>query len=613
MVSDLISLIFKLKPLVYSGALIFLLSACSSAKKTNQDEESLRLDQELSKLGQKIKNIDYGPTLKAGGAFEDRTDMYGLLGETALAMNAADFNFDGYTDLVLVPSYYSRPKFLLFDQKVKKFKAWNHDPLPSDFKTSFILIFDMNRDKVPDLIAAVLNQKSELTQIPVKFYKGVIENKLLYFREEPEAIKLPPEPTSSISILDFDLDGWPDLFVGNWFENKQGDYRPVADRLLKNVKGKFIEVTNLLTNENKKTNDQIYPPAARPTYGSSTCDIDQNGYPDILTSSSAGQKNKLWMNLKEAASDERFFEDLGVESGYASDPDGSLIPTGGGRTFFSACTDYNDDGLMDVFLGELSHAYDNESVDRSSILTGSKETYPPSFLRTEYLSDELNEAWNQGDRRGVWVDYNLDGRVDLIVDNSGFPPYSRLVLFEQDDSRAFVNHASQLGIDVVNPTGTITIDINQDGRPDLITAQNNIRKSDIRPRLYVFENTLKIPGRKSIKVHLDGVKSNSSGLGAMVMLYTKKDNTKTIQRRWVEYSQGGLMSQNEEGIIFGVDEGVSVVGAKVRWPIRQSSGVKQSAALERLYSLEGYTKGDSIELTFCEDGKVLSGKISCQF
>lgn len=590
-----------------------MISSCSTPLRPSQDEEAIKLSEELDDLSKKIQVVDYGPTQKNVLAFADKTDEYGLSGLQAIAINAVDFNFDGRSDLVIIPNYYSRPKFYLFDPKLKKFGQWNHDPLPSDFKATFILFYDVNKDKIPDIVAGVLNQKSEVSQIPIKLYLGFFKNTLLNFKESPDAIKLLPGPTSSLSLLDYDLDGWPDLYVGNWFESKKNQYLPVADKLLKNNKSLFEDVTILLKDEDKKSNDQLYPPNARPTYGSSTCDIDQNGFPDILTSSSSGHKNKLWMNLRTSQTGERHFDDIGPISNYASDPDGSLIPTGGGRTFFSACTDYNDDGLMDVFMGELSHAYDNESVDRSSILTGSKDTYPPYFMRTEYLSDALSESWNQGDRRGVWLDYNLDGRIDLLVDNSGFPPFSRLVMFEQDETRAFSNVAGQLGIDVVNPIGTITLDFNQDGLPDIITAQNNIRRYDIQPRLYAFENQLKIPDRKAIKVHLSGIKSNTQGLGAMVMLYTKKENKKVVQRRWVEYSQGGLMSQNEEGVLFGIDVGVEVVGLKVRWPYMVRSGFKQGEVIEKLYSIKDFMNKNYVEMTVCEDGKVLPGNMSCQF
>lgn len=608
----MISLIFKSLPSLLGG-LLFFIAGCSSSPKVNVDEDSIKLAVELEALSKKIQKVNYGPTLKTGGVFVDKTKDYGLSNLYGVTFNAVDLNMDGKTDLVVLPTYYSRPKFFIFDSTKKQYVPWSHDPLPFDFKVSFMLMYDVNKDHTIDLIAGVLNQRSEVSQIPVKLYLGNVKDGLLRFVEDPTFVKLPSEPTSSITLLDYDLDGWVDIFIGNWFESKKGQYYPVPDRLLRNNNGIFEDATTLLKDEAKKASDQLYPPNAHPTYGSSSCDIDQNGYPDILTASSSGHKNKLWMNLSEARTGERLFEDLGPVTNYGSDPEGSLIPTGGGRNFFSACTDYNDDGIMDLFIGSLSHAYDNESVDKSSILTGSKETYPPYFLRTEYLSDATSESWNQGDKRGVWTDYNLDGKVDLVVDNSGFPPYSRLVLFEQDESRAFVNVAGQLGIDLVNPTGTITVDVNHDGLPDLITSQNNIRHSDIPPRLYVFENQSKIPGRKAIKVYLRGTKSNSQGLGAMVMLYTKRNNKKIIQRRWNEYSQGGLTSQNEDGMHFGIDAGVEAVGIKVRWPYKVKSGFKQGQVIEKLYPLQGLITKDYVEVTVCEDGKILAGKISCQF
>lgn len=589
------------------------LIGCSSPSKKSSDEDAIKLSEELDSLSKKVQVTNYGPTLKEGGSFVDKTTDYGLNDLFAVTFNAVDLNFDGHTDLVILPTYYSRPKFYIFDPAAKKFKPWEHDPLPLDFKASFILIYDLNKDRIPDLLAGVLNQRSEVSQIPIKLYQGSVWGGKIKFTEEPKSISAPVEPTSGLTIVDFDLDGWPDIFVSNWYENKNNQYIPVADRLLRNNKGKFEDVTSVLKDEANKTSGQLYPPNARPTYGASTCDIDQNGWPDIMTVSSSGHKNKLWMNIQEPRSGERFYEDLGPVSNYASDPDGSLIPTGGGRSFFSACTDYNDDGLMDVFLGELSHAYDNESVDRSSILTGSKETYPPYFIRTEYVSDASSESWNQGDRRGVWMDYNLDGKIDLVVDNSGFPPFSRLVLFEQDETRAFMNVGPQLGIDIVNPTGTIQLDVNKDGLPDLLTSQNNIRKADIPPRLYLFENRNKVIGRKAFKINLHGIKSNTDGIGAMVMLYTQSKTKKIVQRRWVEYTQGGLPSQNESGVLFGVPEGVEVIGVKVRWPYLKKNGYSSGEILEKLYSLKGYADKDYAEVTVCEDGKILSGKMSCQF
>lgn len=610
----LTSLISNLKWGRLTCSLLLILSAsCSNAPTKSSDEESIRLSEELDSLSKKVQVVNYGPTLKEGGQFIDKTEELGLGNLVAVTFNAVDVNFDGFTDLVILPTYYSRPKFYLWNKNAQKFELWAHDPLPNDFKASFMIFNDFNKDKIPDLVSGVLNQRSEVSQIPLKFYPGEMWDGKIKFVEDPKAFSLPVEPTSSVTAIDFDLDGWLDLFVSNWFENRNGQYLPVADRLLRNNKGKFEDMTGLLRNEANKASDQLYPPNAKPTYGASTCDIDQNGWPDILTVSSSGHKNKLWMNLRESKTGERYFEDVGPVSNYASDPDGNLIPTGGGRSFFSACIDYNDDSLMDVFLGELSHAYDNEQVDRSSVLTGSKETYPPYFLRTEYVSDATSESWNQGDRRGVWVDYNIDGKVDILVDNSGFPPYSRLVLFEQDETRAFLNVGSQVGIDIVNPTGTITLDFNKDGLPDILTSQNNIRKADISPRLYLFQNAGNFLGRRSVKIHVQGSKSNSDGIGAMVMLYTQSKTRKVVLRRWNEWSQGGLPSQNESGVHFGISEGMEVVGVKVRWPYMRKTGFSSGEVHEKLYSIKDLPEKNHMEFTLCEDGRVLNGKSSCQF
>ena len=597
----LTSLIFKngLAPLI--GGLLLFSFGCSSEKIAPKI-----FSKKIPKKSERITN--YGPTVP-NAVFHDKTKEYGLTGIHGVSFNAVDLNGDGRTDLVVLPNFYNRPHFYLFSAKENKFIEWDHDPLPLDFKASFLVFNDLNKDGVVDLISGVLNQKSEMTQVPLKVYYGkTVEGKLQF---TDSGLNLPSEPTSSVTIVDYNLDGWPDIFVSNWFDNMGAETKMVPDRLLENQKGVFKDVSHLLLKETVKSADQLFPPEARPTFGSSSCDIDQNGFPDILTVSSGGYRNKLWMNILDKTNGNRYFEDVGVESNYAADHNGSLIPTGGGRSFFSACADYNSDGLMDIFLGELSHAYDNSSVDKSSVLTGSRDTYPPYFIRTEYLSDAHNDYWNQGDRRAVWFDYNLDGRIDLLVDNSGFPPHSKLVFFEQEETKAFANVAGQLGIDIVNPMSSIVLDLNNDGKLDIITSQNNIRRSEIPARLYVFENHVKTTGR-AWRFHLQGIRANTDALGAMVMLYTRRDGENIVQRRWVEYSQGGLPSQNEKGVHFGVDAKTEVLGVKVRWPYVKTKGFQVGEVVEKLYPLEKFKKHNSpIELTLCENGGVFLGKMKC--
>jgi len=596
----LILLIFNFLNKALLMGLIFYLSSCSRLL-INSDFDKQTDKKKSFKAFHSLIDHTPGPTKKIiTNGFVDKAEHYGLAGLEAVTMNIVDLNQDGWSDLVFLPNYYSRPKFLVFNPKIKKFTPLNHDPLPTDFKASYLIFHDFNKDGIKDLVSAVFNQKSEVTKVPVQMLKGIIKEKKIFFELVPKAISVSPTSTSAVTIIDYDLDGWPDLFFSNWFENLGNEVIPVADRLLRNKLGThFEDVSHLLKGEHFKLPNQLYPSQAKPTYGASTCDIDQNGFPDILAVSTNGYKNKLWMNQKNDETDLRFFEDVGDKSGYASDELGSRLPTGGGRTFFSACVDYNDDGIMDVFLGELSHGHDNDSVDKSSILTGSKLTYPPYFIRTEYLSEGDSQHWNQGDRRGIWLDYNLDGRVDLLVENSGFPPYSRLVLFEQQEDHAFVNVAAKIGIDVVNPGATVILDVNQDGRWDILTAQNNIRDSKIKPRFYLFENQMISKG-KSLKINLVGKNSNTDGVGAklsLVLVSKKNPKVKKIQTRWVEYSQGGLPSQNESNMIFGVPHEFKPQEIQVSWPFVKNMSKSKTEINLKTYKINDSSFKKKLELT----------------
>lgn len=593
-------------------ALAFLLS-CSSPPVTPLPTET-EVEETLASLTKEVNGEpSFGPTLTSGeNRFIDKTAEYGLDQIEAVSFFFVDLNRDLYPDLVVLPSYFSQPKFYLFDVTEKKFKEDADSPFSEVVQASYFVFADFNNDQVPDVMIGVLNQRGEFTKLPVTLWYGKWDGKgKLRFSKAQNFVSLLPEPTSTLVPVDVNLDGRLDLFMGNWYQEIKRSLVPTADRLLLNNGAKWEDVTDWLSGEATKSSDELFPPLAKPTYGASSCDVDQDGWPDILTASAGGHYNKLWMNRARPTSDARRFEDIGKESGYAADPQGILVPTGGGRSFTAICSDYNDDGVMDIFVGELTHGWDNLSVDRSSVLTGNRATYPPSFLRTEYMSDANADNWNQGDKRALWVDLNIDGLVDILVDNSGFPPASRLVAFAQDETRAFVNVAHQWGLDVVNPTGTVVADFNQDGKPDILTAQTSVRKANIKNRVYLLENHLTTPGRRAIEFHLQGKTANTQGLGSMVMLYTDREGKKTVQRRWYELNHGGISSQLPPGVFFGVDSLTKIMGVKVRWPTKQQRSVLRGKSLERLYPIQDDLKSPHQVYTLCENGSIHPGRFSC--
>ena len=550
---------------------------------------------------------DTGVQNSVNPSFIDKTQEYGLSGLKASNFNVVDINEDGYSDLVILKSFYSIPEFYLFDIGARKFKK-TESLFPVSLKASFLLFYDVNKDNVLDVFVGVLNQKSELAKNPLRLFLGEKENGTLKFIEKDLNIKA--TPNSTLGLIDYNLDGHLDLFLGNWFTRYKDNPIPHHDQLYVFKKDKWEEKSELLSLELKKNVDQVMFVNATPTYGSQVCDMDQNGFPDILTTSTNRYKNKLWINKYKFRERYRYFENIGEASGFASDKDGQLNNQGGGRTFGLACADYNNDGIMDVFLGELAHNYDHQGIDKSSLLTGRTMKKHPRFFRTEYFVDALDPNWHQADRRGLWVDINNDGLDDLIVDNSGYPPHSKLILFKQLPDHSFENTANNLGVDIVNPTATVTADFNKDGKMDLLTARSSIRDASILPRIYLLENNIDTNKNKSVRIILRGKKSNTHGLNAMVILRVKKANEISERRKYVSYSYGALSPQNEEGVHFGLEADEKLLGFKVRWPYARNIDVS-AESLEKEYTIK-HKFTDTMTLTLCESGAYYIGPRKCQ-
>lgn len=585
--------------------LIFALISCSQFKIKGPS-----LDKELKML--EAKRVEYNKMpsqINPEQGFMEKSKEYGLAGLSASSISVVDLNGDFYSDLVIIKDYFSYPEVYLFSIEDNKFKK-SDGFFKNKFKASSIIFAHLNDDKIIDAIATVLNQKSEITKEPIKIFMGKKENGRIVFHKQKEKFPMPPMATSSIGLIDFDLDGDLDLYIGNWLAKEKNQNIAQRDFLLENNSGVFSDISERIIDEHKQTVSKTMYVNAVATYGVQICDMDQNGFPDILAIASNGFKNKLWMNEYALRKNKRQFNDYGVVSKFAGDNEGSLNINGGGRTFSLACGDYNHDQIMDVFLGELSHSYDQEGMDKSSILTGATFNFPPKYYRTEYFEDSYDISWNQADRRGVWFDYNNDGLLDLLVDNSGFPPHTRLIMFKQFEDHSFVSVAKDIGIDFSNPQTSVILDLNKDGKMDIISAQSNLRDASIKPRLFVFENNI-MNKNKSIRFYLRGENSNFDGINASVALKLKSfDGNIAYKTMPVSYSYGAFNPQNEKGIHFGLKENEQLLGVRVIWPYSKRSNINR-AGLEKYYDLSDINMQKTISITLCEKGSYLIGRKYC--
>ncbi len=589
-------------------ALTLTYSSCSSGPEPRvlspKEEQAIKDSLGSLKSLETPKNLvklNPGPSKKSVSFVESKAN-YGLGPLVATNLSLGDLDGDGHLDLISAPFILGPPEFWRFNPKLKKFEKMAELPLSSIPRAHFYAIEDLDRDGVNDIIVGMMNQKSELSSKPITFYQGIKRAEGVFFQEVPDFFPSDILATSSISMNDIDLDGKLDLFVSNWFDSK-GTGKHERDRVYHQRDGKFVNISQVLEGENEYRRDQEIYPNAVPSIGVSSCDVDQNGFADFLTTSTSGFSNKMWLNLSDSSNGFRRLRDYGAESGFASDIDGKFDIRGGGNSFAAGCVDYNNNGFLDIFLGELSHSHDQSIRDRSSFLTNTGKGFPPSFLRTEYDRALPAQSWSQLDRRVVFADFNLDGLVDMLVENTGFPPATRLLLFKQESDHSFTEVGAEWGIDIVNPSSVVVSDINNDGKPDILVGQNSLRTDEFKENFYLFINQLDTGKNRGLKIYLQGRSANPSARGSLVKVVTSE----STQTRWYDNFSGMMPAQESDYLIFGLGT-QRAQSIEVTWPYLPKQARRPAP---KKYDLKKFKLSAHQTLTLCESGPILLGKKKC--
>ena len=229
-------------------------------------------------------------------------------------------------------------------------------------------------------------------------------------------------PGSGVALLDYDNDGWLDIYLlnGSTIDAVKGVESPPRAMLLhNNHDGTFTDVTEKAGVANERWG-----------FGVAVADYDNDGWPDIYVSNYG--KNRLYHNNHDGT-----FTDVAEKAGVAL----------GGWSTGPTWGDYDHDGLLDLFVPGYVH-YD---LDRP-ILAG-KGGVPEGACQYRGVnvfcgpmgllgeSDHLFHNNGDGtftdvslkagvaDREGrygfasVFADVDDDGWLDLIVANDSTPNY----------------------------------------------------------------------------------------------------------------------------------------------------------------------------------------------
>ena len=440
-----------------------------------------------------------------------------------------------------------------------------------------------------------------------------------HFTIAPESATtpLPTElmPTTSATLTDADRDGRLDVFVGNWYEDYGGSYLGVQARLYKGQgTGQFTDATsssNLLTD----TTGYATFTNHRPAYGVTSCDLDDDGAPELMVSAYGRQPNLLYRNDGSG-----HFADQSVASGFAEDGNvdyrdnenfrcwctvhrtsasctGVTSPSiqcptpadsswgvgtddqpwrNGGNTFTTWCGDLDGDGKNDLYNAEIHHWWAGGSSDSSELQknvttpgSGQVRLSRPGNVTTGLLFPHSGSDWNEGGLMAAGGDLDNDGRMDLVVAASDYPEQFGLV-FQQQADGTFVEQGNAWGLHHQCMSGLAIADFDLDGDLDVIAGSSTARDCSAKWKtneVRFYENQATNTNWLLLHLEGDGTTTNRSAIGAKV---TVKAGGKTFTR---EVSGG----YGHFGMQHGLDVHVGLAGCNgadevtVRWPNAQNT------------------------------------------
>lgn len=367
------------------------------------------------------------------------------------------------------------------------------------------------------------------------------ESGKLYHNEkgrEFKEVKFPPRPmVVSVGACwgDLDSDGFLDLYVGG-YENNDA-YLP--DAIFRNRgDGSFEEFW--------RTKDKL-----QPARGITAADFNEDGHLDVFVSNYRLEANLLWLNDGKGK-----FTDEAKPFGAA----GNLKLGCYGHTIGSAWGDLDNDGHLDLFVGNFSHPPDYQ--DRSQFL---RNLGPKEKFHFEDMTKTAKLRWQESYASPALGDFDNDGWLDLYF--TTVYPGDKSVLYRNLGEWKFEEINDGAGLSLPQTYQAAWADFDNDGSLDLLTGGRLFRN----PR--GLQHWLKVTLVGNSKI-------NAYAIGTQVRIRLGE----RVLTRQVEGATG-QGNQNDLTLHFGLGDRAEPVELEIRWPdgVRQTvkSGVDQNLRVAR--------------------------------
>ena len=356
-----------------------------------------------------------------------------------------------------------------------------------------------------------------------------------------------PHEGYSVGLVDYDLDGYLDVYVCEW-----GPVGP-EELNLHSVLLRNLGIGNPAHFENvTEAAGLLQPPPgidSQYLFSSAWADFDQDGWTDLYLVADFYSSRMYWNN-----GDGTFTQATGV-SGLGEEEFGMGVAVG----------DYDRDGDLDIYSTSIFEQY---YFDLNGTNHGNKLYQNLGDRNFAEVSVEANvdrAGWGWG---AAFIDYDNDADLDLITTNGmdasvlgpTDPYYDALTdqtaLLVNNGQGDFEDTSTFAGItDTELGKAVVVLDYDNDGDEDVIIT--NTFGSPV-----VYENDASENGREWIRFELEGSLSNRDGIGAVVSV-TDGERTQTS----LFNPTNAYIGQREAFLHFGLDDaGGTADKVVVRWP-----------------------------------------------
>lgn len=454
-----------------------------------------------------------------------------------------DLDKDGFEDLYLTSGMQEDRLYLNNgDGTFKNIYEGSGMELTRKYVTQGVVGADVNRDGWVDLFITTITEKDSAKQIPRAINLLFLNNGDMTFRDATEEYGLGQMNSFSTgaNFGDINGDGYPDLYVGNYFRKYEGELTYINDATI--VNASQTSEGYLLLNQNGKSFKNVYEDYGLDFkgygFGGVFTDFDNDGDQDLLVNHDFGYKATPNYMLENQFPRNKF-----VDVAEELEMDLKINSMG------MAVGDYNEDGFLDYYTTNIRY-------NKLMVNQGPGKPF-------DERAEELGLVFYTISWGANFADFDHDGDLDLFVANGDLNPNDTPMgdFYFENNGGKFDQKSHAKGLDDYGiGRGSVVFDIENDGDLDiLVVNQKPVLTYPLTSVTHLYRNDS--TQGNWIKIDLQGTEAELNGLGSRVevVIGDKK------MLREIDGGGSSHMSQNSTIAHFGLGSAETIDSIIVKW------------------------------------------------